>query len=523
MLKHNRKTPGNKKRVRYGPVKYVNLKLDEPIFTNTYQLSELCQKCGTVRSGPHINEGCKNCSVPKPANSESLNKNEFLTRTKRSLENLNEVNTEKFCINQKSTDLKDSQSHNQNLNLNNEFDKKTQAKQIHKKVGDEKSQNLVSNEHQLHSNDEISILSFGDKIKLLEKNFHPRELKPRNKSNLEREKILQQINKSQELLTESESIKKYQNNRLKKSSDVDSSKKENKVPRRIRNLYNNSKNLNESDQNLSDFDKKSIAEFENKLKFFEKKNSVASTSTRSLESFEPKSIFVETYQTRRDLTSKEFPIFGSNKSLDHSHFHVDNLNDIPRILGSISKTNIDSSNKDHRLSCETLDQISKIIPREINKVKEKSEGKNVPQIKPRKILQGLEKKSFEESFHSQNDSLTMRHQNTDQKIHIEKFSLCKACGGVIKSECIEAEGFFWHLEHFCCSECKCFLADKKYLVSESDYFCLSCHQKKFSKICQTCKLGIDTIETRFTYEKLNWHSNPNCFKCYRCIKKFNKK
>lgn len=311
---------------------------------------------------------CKNCSVPKPSSWVPLDKNEFLSRTKRSTENLN----------QDKRNSNDDQ--NQNLISNIEPCKQIdfEKKQNYAEVKLKSDENIVVKKHKLHSNDEISVLSFEEKIKLLEKNFHPREFIPQSKE--DKELVHSTLNPSQQPI---KATKKIENIDIKRPND--SIKKENKVPKTIRNMYKNDEKKVRFEKNINDFDKKYIEEFENKLKFFEDKNSPALISTRSLESFEPKPIFADTYQIVRNIKNKEFPIYGSNKSLDHSHFNIDNLNDIPKILGSISETNIRSSKTDIFQSSEYIDKTYlKIIPRENRNDKENSEGITVPKVKPRK-------------------------------------------------------------------------------------------------------------------------------------------
>lgn len=99
------------------------------------------------------------------------------------------------------------------------------------------------------------------------------------------------------------------------------------------------------------------------------------------------------------------------------------------------------------------------------------------------------RKEFKENLSIQHSEIRPKQrQKIDYEKHFEKCNSCKACGEAIKDECIEAEGFYWHLNHFCCSECKCFLADKKYLVSNSNFICLSCHQTKYLKVFKFKKL-----------------------------------
>lgn len=97
--------------------------------------------------------------------------------------------------------------------------------------------------------------------------------------------------------------------------------------------------------------------------------------------------------------------------------------------------------------------------------------------------------------------------------------ICAACDqSILTNEYVNAEGHFWHKEHFVCWDCENLLAGKKYIVSESKPFCLDCYTRSFSKKCNSCNWTIPPDAIRLTYENIDWHASPNCFKCFACHK-----
>lgn len=122
------------------------------------------------------------------------------------------------------------------------------------------------------------------------------------------------------------------------------------------------------------------------------------------------------------------------------------------------------------------------------------------------------------------DLLYYNHENQIYcKKHFEIFAkpkvFCAACDTVIETnEYVKAEDNFWHKEHFVCWDCENSLAGKKYIVSHSKPFCLDCHTKSFSKKCNSCNWTIPPESIRLTYENIDWHASPNCFKCFACHK-----
>jgi len=118
------------------------------------------------------------------------------------------------------------------------------------------------------------------------------------------------------------------------------------------------------------------------------------------------------------------------------------------------------------------------------------------------------------------------YYNHDDQIYCEKHYMkklkkpkliCAACDEPIKTnEYVKAEEHHWHKEHFVCWDCDSYLAGKKYIVSDSKPYCLDCHTKSFSKKCSTCNWTIPPDSIRLTYENIDWHASPNCFKCFAC-------
>lgn len=122
------------------------------------------------------------------------------------------------------------------------------------------------------------------------------------------------------------------------------------------------------------------------------------------------------------------------------------------------------------------------------------------------------------------DLLYYNHQN---QIYCQKHYddltkpklVCAACDLPIESnEYVNAEDNFWHKEHFVCWDCEKVLAGQKYIVSDSLSYCLDCHSKSFTKKCNACNWTIPPDNIRLTYENIDWHASPNCFKCFTCHK-----
>lgn len=172
----------------------------------------------------------------------------------------------------------------------------------------------------------------------------------------------------------------------------------NNVSRKIRNL-----DLDENfepSHRLDNFSRESITSFENKINFFESIKALESSSTKSLNNVDEKTISIETYEIPRILLNKNNEIFGSTRSLESfstNQIHVDNLNEIPRILGSlnnkqnlISRSNKSLENYDPSKT-EIIFESPNEIPKILNSMKsnqrsERAKNLTPAPIKPRRSI-----------------------------------------------------------------------------------------------------------------------------------------
>jgi len=94
---------------------------------------------------------------------------------------------------------------------------------------------------------------------------------------------------------------------------------------------------------------------------------------------------------------------------------------------------------------------------------------------------------------------------------------CTACDEIIFSdECTEAEGFSWHMTHFCCSNCQKRLGGERYVMRQSQPFCLNCFETMYAEYCDTCGERIETDQPQMAHESQHWHATDSCFYCYTC-------
>ncbi|CAF3503960.1 unnamed protein product [Adineta steineri] len=94
---------------------------------------------------------------------------------------------------------------------------------------------------------------------------------------------------------------------------------------------------------------------------------------------------------------------------------------------------------------------------------------------------------------------------------------CTACDEIIFSdECTEAEGYSWHMDHFCCSNCKKRLGGERYVMRQSQPFCLNCFETMYAEYCDTCGERIETDQAQMAHESQHWHATDACFYCYTC-------
>ncbi|CAF2479428.1 unnamed protein product [Rotaria sp. Silwood2] len=94
---------------------------------------------------------------------------------------------------------------------------------------------------------------------------------------------------------------------------------------------------------------------------------------------------------------------------------------------------------------------------------------------------------------------------------------CTACDEIIFSdECTEAEGYSWHMDHFCCSNCKKRLGGERYVMRQNQPFCLNCFETMYAEYCDTCGERIETDQAQMAHESQHWHATDECFYCYTC-------
>ncbi|CAF1238783.1 unnamed protein product [Rotaria magnacalcarata] len=94
---------------------------------------------------------------------------------------------------------------------------------------------------------------------------------------------------------------------------------------------------------------------------------------------------------------------------------------------------------------------------------------------------------------------------------------CTGCDEIIFSdECTEAEGYSWHMDHFCCSNCKKRLGGERYVMRQSQSFCLNCFETMYAEYCDTCGERIETDQPQMAHESQHWHATDTCFYCYTC-------
>ncbi|XP_072134994.1 prickle-like protein 1 [Mobula birostris] len=96
---------------------------------------------------------------------------------------------------------------------------------------------------------------------------------------------------------------------------------------------------------------------------------------------------------------------------------------------------------------------------------------------------------------------------------------CASCDQLIFSEeCTEAEGRYWHMDHFSCTECEAVLGGQKYIMKEGQPYCCSCFEMLYAEYCETCREIISIDYGQITYSGHHWHATSSCFCCSQCQK-----
>ncbi|KAF7707326.1 hypothetical protein HF521_018544 [Silurus meridionalis] len=93
---------------------------------------------------------------------------------------------------------------------------------------------------------------------------------------------------------------------------------------------------------------------------------------------------------------------------------------------------------------------------------------------------------------------------------------CQGCFKVIMpgSQNVEYKHKVWHEECFICFECKQPIRSQSFLTKGDEFYCGTCHEKKFAKNCARCKEPITS--GGINYQDKPWHSE--CFVCHTCKK-----
>jgi hypothetical protein len=72
------------------------------------------------------------------------------------------------------------------------------------------------------------------------------------------------------------------------------------------------------------------------------------------------------------------------------------------------------------------------------------------------------------------------------------------------------------MDHFCCSNCKKRLGGERYVMRQTQPFCLNCFETMYAEYCDTCGERIETDQAQMAHESQHWHATDACFFCYTC-------
>ncbi|EGW09341.1 four and a half LIM domains protein 1 [Cricetulus griseus] len=91
---------------------------------------------------------------------------------------------------------------------------------------------------------------------------------------------------------------------------------------------------------------------------------------------------------------------------------------------------------------------------------------------------------------------------------------CKGCNEhiVVGDQNVEYKGDVWHKNCFVCSNCKEVIGTESFFPRDEGFFCVSCHEAKFSKQCVKCNQPITS--GGISYQDQPWHTE--CFICDSC-------
>uniref|UniRef100_UPI00398F5E88 prickle-like protein 1 n=1 Tax=Pristiophorus japonicus TaxID=55135 RepID=UPI00398F5E88 len=96
---------------------------------------------------------------------------------------------------------------------------------------------------------------------------------------------------------------------------------------------------------------------------------------------------------------------------------------------------------------------------------------------------------------------------------------CASCDQLIfAEECTEAEGRYWHMDHFSCTECEAILGGQKYIMKEGQPYCCGCFETLYAEYCESCREIISIDYGQITFSGQHWHATSSCFSCAQCKK-----
>ena len=87
---------------------------------------------------------------------------------------------------------------------------------------------------------------------------------------------------------------------------------------------------------------------------------------------------------------------------------------------------------------------------------------------------------------------------------------------IFAEKCVQADGQFWHVQHFVCSQCSRSLGDQRYVVRDGRPTCVKCFHALLADYCHTCGRLVSVDQRHVTFDRRTWHATPTCFRCVRC-------
>jgi hypothetical protein len=72
------------------------------------------------------------------------------------------------------------------------------------------------------------------------------------------------------------------------------------------------------------------------------------------------------------------------------------------------------------------------------------------------------------------------------------------------------------MDHFGCSNCQKRLGGERYVMRQTQPFCLNCFETMYAEYCDTCGERIETDQAQMAHESQHWHATDSCFYCYTC-------